>query len=127
MNIKNTPNFIVPFDSPSDEMLSELMSTIDIACQLRPKPHGEASGTIAQLLIKKKPIITTAGFVCDYPNLKIKEISADVTASELADVFQNMLADPDTYKSSDENLKNWTFDNFIKRFKDTIYAHSTDN
>jgi len=56
-------DFIQIIDSPNTQYLYDLMNSVDLAIQLRPNPHGESSGCIAQLLGLGQNILTSKGFV----------------------------------------------------------------
>ena len=56
-------DWLIPVDGPSDEYLSQLMHSVDVAVQLRKSPHGESSGCVSQLLGMDQNIITNTGFI----------------------------------------------------------------
>lgn len=88
-------------DSPSTEQLFSYMAAVDLACQLRPKPHGESSGCVMQLLSLGKNIITTRGFVEGPLEQYCHTVPPQLSAAELAEAIEQALQQQPVYNPAE--------------------------
>ena len=117
---QNCQSWLHAFESPSDDELALLMKSVHLGVQMRPRSHGEASGTIAQLIGFKKPIITTLGFARDYQEIRQREVPAEVDAEMLSKVILESLTTKRPCTPSDSSLNHYTFTSFVILFKAAV-------
>ncbi|WP_313481395.1 hypothetical protein [Atlantibacter hermannii] len=90
-NFTSVPDFIEIHDAPDEDELFALMSSVDLAIQLRKKSLGESSGVVPQLLtMKKNVIVTKIGSFVDYGEA-VRMVDDSLSADELASVINDEL------------------------------------
>lgn len=109
---QSKPDWLITVDSPSYLDLLRLQKAVDIAVQLRLKPHGESSGVICQLISLGTGIITTQNFVDEDLQPFVKEVSSTISENELADTIVQVMSSPpegsDIKEARDNFLKHRT-------------------
>ena len=77
--------FVEVHDAIDDERLEELMSTVDVAVQLRTPTHGESSGAVARLLgLGRQVVVTGEGGFTELPPALVTCVPADCEPARLA-------------------------------------------
>lgn len=108
-------DFVAPFDAPTDDDLSYLMSQIDIGIQLRPNSNGEASGTISELVCYNKRLIVTDNFTNGYDSNLFTQVPPLINAADLAKVIISCINNLNI-KVDKQNLSKYSLKKFIKEF-----------
>lgn len=104
---------IISFDSPDSDTFFSIMSSINIAIQLRNNSFGESSGVISQLIGMNKKIITTSGFI-EYSNINnIREVKKNISKDELVVEILNYLDENVT--DNTEVVNYYSYDNLCNK------------
>lgn len=116
---KEVPEFVMVFDSPSDEDLQQLMTEVDYAIQLRRTNLGESSGVVPQLIANNKPIIVTAvGAFVEFGDC-VKFVAADAGVNEIVEKLKEVVNDS-SYESLQERMHNYVLDHSPKKFSEAL-------
>ncbi|MGL4982864.1 MAG: DapH/DapD/GlmU-related protein [Treponemataceae bacterium] len=125
-NIKNEN--IISYNSPSDKILYSLMGSVDLSIQLRPRPHGESSGCVSQLICFGKKILTSKNFVSNNIKQYCIEVDPYIEPENLANIIIEFLYNPQNFNPQ-EALNKFTFINtanmIFNAVKKTYYIHPT--
>ena len=112
------------YDAPDDKTLFSLMTSVDLAVQLRKHPHGESSGCIAQLMGMGQKIITTEGFIDnELGKYIVSTVQSRVPYEQLANVIEkgvksdfqydkNYLTEKYSFKNLSKELYNYCINNY---------------
>jgi glycosyltransferase involved in cell wall biosynthesis len=85
-------DFLDHVDEPAWE---ELLTTADLAVQLRLVSNGEASGTVCECLSAGLPVIVTdQGWFGELPDAAVGKVTKELTAPVLATAMATILDDP---------------------------------
>lgn len=83
--------YILSFDNPDKPIFLSLMSSIDIAIQLRTSSHGESSGCVNELLSLGKPCIVSDGLVTEELKSFVVSVDKEIDVKDLAQIVLSCL------------------------------------
>lgn len=110
------------FDAPNDEELSQLMSEVDVAVQLRRRNLGESSGVFPQLLNKGKSIVASRiGSFLDYEGL-VTYCDAPIDSASICRAVEKALVDDPGRRTA---ISAYAASHRMKEFFDQIVCSKT--
>lgn len=113
------------FGDLSDIQLLEVMSSVDVAVQLRHKNYGESSGVVAQLFaLRKNVIVSDIGAFSEYAPAAML-VPANIKVEDLAERILSLRNDRSRVKAMEEYSSNRSPERFRCALLEALSAFSS--
>lgn len=116
---ENKKSFILAYEQPPHNELFSLMKSVDLAVQLRPKPHGENSACVSELLGMGQKIITTKGFMSEIVKDYCYFVDPNISTEALANIIIEKLKETSSTNSFDL-IKTYSLENLSQKVYEKV-------